>query len=144
MLRNALPSARTLRFESVALLCCQAIDAGSSSLVILGRFSPGRLKQEALLNSYVSSSSQDLSGESGAEDDLPAGPMDIDDSSFSHQMAPAGRAQTGPGADQDMNEVAEILLKISNVNMNGNRQRRYASTQANSCHLSTLLRRSFM
>lgn len=83
------------------------------------------------MNSYVSSSSQDLSGESGADDDLPAGPMDIDDSSFSHHMAPAGRAPTGPGADQDMNEVAEILLKISNVNMNSNRQRRCASTPAN-------------
>ncbi|KAL3153033.1 hypothetical protein ABBQ38_012057 [Trebouxia sp. C0009 RCD-2024] len=83
-----------------------------------------RLKQEALLGSYVSSSSQELSGESGAEDDLPAGPMDIDDASFSHHMARSGQGQHGPGADQDMNEVAEILLKISNVNMNGHRQRR--------------------
>ena len=89
-----------------------------------------RLKQEALLNSYVSSSSQDLSGESGPEDDLPAGPMDIDDASFSHHVGQPGQAQSGPGADQDMNEVAEILLKISNVNMNGNRQRRYAYPQS--------------
>ena len=88
-----------------------------------------RLKQEALLNSYVSSSSQDLSGESGPEDDLPAGPMDIDDASFSHHVGQPGQAQNGHGADQDMNEVAEILLKISNVNMNGNRQRRYAQLQ---------------
>ena len=77
------------------------------------------------MSSYVSSSSQELSGESG--DDLPAGPMDIDDASFSHHMARSGQAQHGPGADQDMNEVAEILLKISNVNMNGNRQRRCAN-----------------
>ena len=56
--------------------------------------------------------------------------MDIDDASFSHQVARPGQAQNGPGADQDMNEVAEILLKISNVNMNGNRQRRYAQLQS--------------
>lgn len=77
-----------------------------------------RLKAEAL-NSYVSSSSQDLSGESGAEDDLLAGPMDIDDSSFSRHMTRPG--QPGPGADQDMTEVAEILLKM---NVNSARQRR--------------------
>lgn len=82
------------------------------------------------MGSYVSSSSQELSGESGAEDDLPAGPMDIDDASFSHHMARSGQAQHGPGADQDMNEVAEILLKISNVNMNGNRQRRFVNLHA--------------
>lgn len=83
-----------------------------------------RLKAEAL-NSYVSSSSQDLSGESGAEDDLLAGPMDIDDSSFSRHMARPG--QPGAGADQDMTEVAEILLKM---NVNSARQRRYAAQSA--------------
>ena len=88
------------------------------------------------MNSYVSSSSQDLSGESGAEDDLPAGPMDIDDASFSHHMAQPGQVQNGSGADQDMKEVAEILLKISNVNVNGNRQRRYAYLW---CKLSRLV-----
>ncbi|KAL0027420.1 hypothetical protein WJX79_011094 [Trebouxia sp. C0005] len=75
-----------------------------------------RLKAEAL-NSYQSSSSQELSGESGAEDDLLAGPMDIDESSFSRHTARAGQ----PGADQDMTEVAEILLKM---NVNSARQRR--------------------
>ncbi|DBB18248.1 TPA: hypothetical protein ACH3X3_003210 [Trebouxia sp. C0006] len=75
-----------------------------------------RLKAEAL-NSYQSSSSQELSGESGAEDDLLAGPMDIDDSSYSRSTARAGQ----PGADQDMTEVAEILLKM---NVNSARQRR--------------------
>ncbi len=75
-----------------------------------------RLKAEAL-NSYQSSSSQELSGESGAEDDLLAGPMDIDDSSYSRNTARAGQ----PGADQDMTEVAEILLKM---NVNSARQRR--------------------
>ena len=84
------------------------------------------MKAEAL-NSYVSSSSQELSWESGAEDDLLAGPMDIDDSSFGHHMARSKQARTGPGADQDMNEVAEILLKM-NVNLNGNKQRRWAKT----------------
>ena len=53
-----------------------------------------------------------------------AGPMEIDDSSFSHQVARSGQAQLGPGPDQDMNEVAEILLKM-NVNLNSSKQRRY-------------------
>ena len=74
------------------------------------------------MQSYNSSSSQELSGESGAEDDLLAGPMDIDDTSASHHLSRAGRNQTGPGADQDMNEVAEILLKM-NVNMSSKQRR---------------------
>lgn len=53
-----------------------------------------------------------------------AGPMEIDDSSISHQVARSGQAQLGPGPDQDMNEVAEILLKM-NVNLNSSKQRRY-------------------
>ena len=49
--------------------------------------------------------------------------MDIDDSSYSRSTARAGQ----PGADQDMTEVAEILLKM---NVNSARQRRYSwSTQ---------------
>lgn len=45
--------------------------------------------------------------------------MDIDDSSYSRNTARAGQ----PGADQDMTEVAEILLKM---NVNSARQRRYS------------------
>ena len=46
--------------------------------------------------------------------------MDIDDSSYSRHTARAG--QPGAGPDQDMTEVAEILLKM---NVNSARQRRY-------------------
>ncbi len=45
--------------------------------------------------------------------------MDIDDASYSRHAARAGQ----PGADQDMTEVAEILLKM---NVNSARQRRYS------------------
>lgn len=71
------------------------------------------LKAEGL-NTYVSSSSQDEMGDSGPEDDLVAGPMDIDDSSMARPQKPKG--------DQDMNEVADILLNM-NVNMNGKPKR---------------------
>lgn len=74
------------------------------------------------MQSYNSSSSQELSGESGAEDDLLAGPMDIDDASVSQRMSRPERTHNGSGADSDMTEVAEILLKM-NVNM-GNKPKR--------------------
>ena len=55
--------------------------------------------------------------------------MDIDDSSYSRHIARAGQA--GAGADQDMTEVAEILLKM---NVNSARQRRYRqSTVFSNC-----------
>lgn len=71
------------------------------------------LKAEAL-NSYVSSSSQDEMEESGNEDDMVAGPMDIDDSSALRHSRPKG--------DRDMNEVADILLNM-NVNMHSKPKR---------------------
>lgn len=71
------------------------------------------LKAEGL-NSYVSSSSQDEMEESGNEDDMVAGPMDIDDSSALRHSRPKG--------DRDMNEVADILLNM-NVNMHSKPKR---------------------
>ena len=56
--------------------------------------------------------------DSGNEDDLVAGPMDIDDSSRTQQKP------RGPPGDHDMNEVADILLNM-NVNLNG-RSKRWA------------------
>lgn len=52
--------------------------------------------------------------ESGNEEDMVAGPMDIDDSSTVRHQRPKG--------DQDMNEVADILLNM-NVNMHGKPKR---------------------
>ena len=80
------------------------------------------LKAEGL-SSYVSSSSQDEMGDSGNEDDLVAGPMDIDDPSMTRKLKPRGAA-----GDQDMNEVADILLNM-NVNMNSKPKRLAASIQ---------------
>lgn len=54
--------------------------------------------------------------DSGNEDDLVAGPMDIDDSSLTQQKP------RGPAGDHDMNEVADILLNM-NVNLNGRSKR---------------------
>ena len=56
-------------------------------------------------------------GDSGNEDDLVAGPMDIDDPSMLRKLKPKGAA-----GDQDMNEVADILLNM-NVNINGKPKR---------------------